>query len=80
MAHGVDVAGTELKPLLEGVDTVVHLAAVVDPIVDDTLMARVNVHATRRLLEAAGAVGVRKIVRVSTAAAYGAWSTNPLPA
>jgi nucleoside-diphosphate-sugar epimerase len=77
--HCVDIASHELKPLLEGVDVIVHLAAVVDPIADDALMARVNVHGTRRVLEAAGAVGVRKIVRVSTAAAYGAWSTNPLP-
>lgn len=77
--HRVDIAGHDLKPLLEDVDVLVHLAAVVDPIVDDALMARVNVDGTRRVLDAAAAVGVRKIVRVSTAAAYGAWPTNPLP-
>jgi nucleoside-diphosphate-sugar epimerase len=31
------------------------------------------------VLDAAAAVGVRKIVRLSTTAAYGAWATNPLP-
>jgi UDP-glucose 4-epimerase len=77
--HRVDIAGHDLKPLLEQVETLVHLAAVVDPIVDDRLMARVNVEGTRRVLEAAADVGVRKVVRVSTAAAYGAWPTNPLP-
>jgi nucleoside-diphosphate-sugar epimerase len=41
--HRVDIAGAELKPLLEGVDVLVHLATVVDPIPDEALMARVNV-------------------------------------
>lgn len=77
--HLVDVAGRDLESLLRGVDTVVHLAAVTDPIVDDALMARVNIEGTRRVLDAAAAVGVRRIVRVSTAAAYGAWATNPVP-
>jgi len=77
--HLVDVAGRELGTVLRDCDTVVHLAAVTDPIVDDALMARVNVEGTRRVLDAAARVGVRKIVRVSTAAVYGAWATNPVP-
>ena len=75
----MDIAGHDLKPLLEGVDVLVHLAAVVDPIADEPLMTRVNVEGTRRVLDAAAAVGVRKIVRLSTTAVYGAWATNPLP-
>jgi nucleoside-diphosphate-sugar epimerase len=77
--HRVDIAGHDLKPLLEGVDVLVHLAAVVDPIADEPLMTRVNLEGTRRVLDAAAAVGVRKIVRLSTTAAYGAWATNPVP-
>jgi UDP-glucose 4-epimerase len=77
--HLVDVAGRDVDELLRGVDTVVHLAAVVDPIVDESLMARVNVDGTRRVLAAAGRAGVRKVVRVSTATVYGAWGTNPVP-
>jgi nucleoside-diphosphate-sugar epimerase len=77
--HRVDIAGHDLKPLLEGVDVLVHLAAVVDPIADEPLMTRVNIDGTRRVLDAAAAVGVRKIVRLSTTAAYGAWATNPVP-
>jgi nucleoside-diphosphate-sugar epimerase len=75
----VDIAGTELKPLLEGIDTVVHLAGVVDPIPDVALMARVNVEGTRHVLAAAAAVGVRRIVRISSATVYGAWPNNPVP-
>ena len=42
-------------------------------------MARVNVDGTRRVLDAAAAVGVRKVIRVSSAAVYGAWPNNPVP-
>lgn len=75
----VDVARAELKPLLEDIDVLVHLASVVDPIPDEGLMARVNVDGTRRVLDAAAAVGVRRVVRVSSATVYGAWGNNPVP-
>lgn len=77
--HRVDIAGAELKPLLEGADVLVHLATVVDPIPDEAHMARVNVEGTRRVLDAGAAVGVRKVIRVSSAAVYGAWPNNPVP-
>jgi nucleoside-diphosphate-sugar epimerase len=77
--HRVDIGGAELKPLLEAADVLVHLATVVDPIPDETLMARVNVEGTRRVLDAAAAVGVRKVIRVSSAAVYGAWPNNQVP-
>ena len=75
----VDIAGTELKPLLEGIDVVVHLAGVVDPVPDVGLMARVNVEGTRHVLDAAASVGARRIVRISSATVYGAWANNPVP-
>ncbi len=75
----VDIAGTELKPLLEGIDVVVHLAGVVDPVPDVALMARVNVEGTRHVLDAAASVGARRIVRISSATVYGAWANNPVP-
>ena len=77
--HLVDVSRAELKPLLEGIDVLVHLASVVDPVPDESLMARVNVDGTRRVLDAAAAVGVRRVVRVSSASVYGAWANNPVP-
>jgi UDP-glucose 4-epimerase len=77
--HRVDIGGAELKPLLEAAEVLVHLATVVDPIPDESVMARVNVEGTRRVLDAAAAVGVRKVIRVSTAAVYGAWPNNPVP-
>jgi UDP-glucose 4-epimerase len=77
--HRVDIAGTELKPLLDGIDVVIHLAGVVDPVLDEALMARVNVEGTRRVLEAAASVDVRRLVRISSATVYGAWPNNAVP-
>lgn len=77
--HRVDIAHAELKPLLEGVDVLIHLAAIHDPIPDVDLMARVNVEGTRRVLDAAAAVGVQRIVLMSSATVYGAWANNPVP-
>ncbi|HXY95095.1 MAG TPA: NAD-dependent epimerase/dehydratase family protein [Acidimicrobiia bacterium] len=77
--HRIDIAGTQLKPLLEGVDVVVHLAGVVDPILDEALMARVNVDGTRHVLAAAASVGARRFVRISSSTVYGAWPDNPVP-
>jgi UDP-glucose 4-epimerase len=77
--HLVDVAGSDLRPLFDGADVLVHLAGVHDAIPDEELMARVNVGGTRRVLEAAAAAGVTKVVVVSSAAVYGAWPNNPIP-
>jgi UDP-glucose 4-epimerase len=77
--HLVDVANRDLEIWFRDIDTVVHLAAVIDPTPDTARMARANVDGTRRVLDAAASAGVRKIIRVSTAAAYGAWATNPVP-
>ncbi|HEX9467044.1 MAG TPA: NAD-dependent epimerase/dehydratase family protein [Acidimicrobiia bacterium] len=75
----VDVARTELAPLLEGIDVVVHLAGVVDPIPDEGLMARINVEGTRRVLDAAASAGIHRVVRISSATVYGAWPNNAVP-
>src|SRR5439155_3596079 len=77
--HLVDVAGSDLRPHFEGADVLVHLAGVHDAIPDEELMARVNVGGTRRVLEAAAAAEVGKVVLVSSAAVYGAWANNPVP-
>ena len=77
--HCVDLGTVDLKPLLDGVDVIVHLAGVASPILDVELMARINVEGTRRVLDAAAAVGVSRVVRLSSASVYGAWPNNPVP-
>ena len=77
--HRVDILNTDLAPYLADVDIVVHLAAIVGPIPDEGLMTRVNVDGTRRVLDAAARAGVNRVVRLSSAAVYGAWENNPVP-
>jgi nucleoside-diphosphate-sugar epimerase len=77
--HRVDVVGRELLPYLRGVDVIVHLAAVHGPLPDEDLFTRVNVEGTRRVLDAAAAAGVHKVVRPSSTSVYGAWANNPVP-
>lgn len=77
--HAVDVGGADLKPLFEGVDAVVHLASRFEPLPDEAIMERVNVEGARRVLDAAAASGVSKMVLVSTAFAYGARPANAVP-
>src|SRR5689334_6340743 len=75
----LDLASPDLKTDLEGADTLVHLAFARDPLHDEAALARLNLDATKRLLDAAGAVGVRHVVCVSSAMVYGAWPGSPVP-
>jgi nucleoside-diphosphate-sugar epimerase len=77
--HRVDVASSELAGILQGVDTIVHLAGVSEDGSDGALLAHVNVEGTRRVLAAAATVGARRFVSTSSAAVYGAWPNNPVP-
>lgn len=74
-----DLVKEDLKPILEGADVVVHLASVFRPDRDGLDSSQADLTATRRLLEAAGAVGVEKLILLSSAMVYGAWADNPVP-
>ena len=77
--HKLDVRDARLVKALPDVDTLVHLAFIVDPMRDEDRMREINVDGTRNVLEAAGATGVRKLVYTSSAGAYGAHPDNPFP-
>jgi nucleoside-diphosphate-sugar epimerase len=65
---------TVLRRALDGVDALVHTAALHAPHVghvSDSEFQRINVDATRRLLDLATAAGVSRIVFTSTTALYG---------
>lgn len=69
-----------LRRACEGVDAVVHTAALHAPHVGhvpDREFERINVEATRRLLEAATRAGVPRIVFTSTTALYGDALVSP---
>ncbi|MCA5893518.1 NAD-dependent epimerase/dehydratase family protein [Isoptericola sp. NEAU-Y5] len=62
------------------VDTVVHLAAIVNPgTLDEAAERAVDVDGTRNVLDAALAAGVRRVVVSSSGAAYGYHADNPMP-
>ncbi len=77
--HQLDVREARLAKLLVGVDVVVHLAFQHDPIRDEARMRSVNVDGTRNVLESSAATGVRKVVYLSSATAYGAHPDNDFP-
>jgi len=68
-----DLGGAEvLKKLVDGVDAVLHVAAVYRTAGHpDSYYREVNVEGTRRLLDAALAAGVRRFVHTSTVGVHG---------
>ncbi|MBA4342789.1 MAG: radical SAM protein [Methylibium sp.] len=81
-----DLAQDPLQQIVEGVDTVFHLAALSAPWGAPDSFERANVAATTRLLEAAHEQGCRQFVHVSTPSIYaeardrvGLTEESPLP-
>lgn len=78
--HQIDLATADLKPLLEGATTIVHLAQAEGPVRGDTISEATGESAmARRVLDAASAVGASHFVLLSSATTYGAWANNPVP-
>jgi nucleoside-diphosphate-sugar epimerase len=77
--HTADLAVADVKPLLEGATTIVHLAQCTAP-EGTTGVGEVGDGAlARRVLDAASAVSARHVVLLSSATVYGAWANNPVP-
>jgi nucleoside-diphosphate-sugar epimerase len=66
-----DIAHDDLAGAFEGADAVVHLAWEIQPSRDRQRLWRSNVLGTKRVLDAAGEAGARRIVAASSIAAYG---------
>ncbi len=77
--HSMDVRDRALGPLFRerAVDRVVHLAFILNPIHNDTLMHDVDVAGTRNALAAAEACGASHLVVASSTTAFGAFADNP---
>jgi UDP-glucose 4-epimerase len=75
----VDVRDPALESRFAGVDVLVHLAFIMDPIKDEAEMRDVNVNGSQNVFRCAGKAGVRKIVYTSSATAYGAHPDNDVP-
>jgi len=75
----VDVRDPALEARFRGIDVVVHLAFVMDPIRDEKHMRDVNVEGSQNVFRAAGRAGVARIVYASSATVYGAHPDNDVP-
>lgn len=75
--HRLDVRDPGIEGVLAGVEVVVHLAFILNPIQDEQLMHDVNVEGSRNVFDCAAAAGVGKIVYTSSLVAYGARPDNP---
>ena len=75
----MDVRNPALAARLEGVDVVIHLAFIMDPIKDESEMRDVNVNGSQNVFRAAGKAGVSKVIYTSSATVYGAHPDNDLP-
>ena len=74
-----DIRNEYLSQRLTGVDVVVHLAFVMDPIKDEAHMRDVNVAGSQNVFRCAAEAGVKKIVYPSSATVYGAHPDNDFP-
>jgi nucleoside-diphosphate-sugar epimerase len=74
-----DPGTADLRDALAGVDVVIHLAEVLEPVRDDALVRTREVDAARRVVEAAHAAGVPRLVLSSSVLAYGAHPDNDVP-
>lgn len=68
--ESADVATSDLAPLLEGADAVVHLAWLFQPTHDPDLTWQTNAVGTRRVLDAAARAAVPAVITTSSIAAY----------
>ncbi|HLL83803.1 MAG TPA: NAD(P)-dependent oxidoreductase [Longimicrobium sp.] len=69
-----------LRTAMQGVDAVVHVAALHSPhvgLASDEDFWRTNVEGTRRVLDAAASAGIRRLVMTSTTALYGDACARP---
>lgn len=78
-ARVVDIRDPGLAEVLAGCDELVHLAFVIRQMKDEDAMRAVNVEGTKNVLQCAVQAGIRRIVYLSSATAYGAHPDNDVP-
>jgi UDP-glucose 4-epimerase len=61
------------------VDTMIHLAFVVNPIHNEEKMYDINVNGTMNILNICAHQNIKHIIVASSGTAYGAWPDNPVP-
>jgi nucleoside-diphosphate-sugar epimerase len=76
----IDLATGDLAGAFAGASAVVHLATVFGPAIEGPdIDAGIDVEVARRVLAAADAAGIERLVVLSSATVYGPWANNPVP-
>jgi nucleoside-diphosphate-sugar epimerase len=75
----LDVRDPAMETRLSGIDVLIHLAFVMDPIKDEKAMRDVNVNGSQTVFKAAGRARVPKVIYTSSAIVYGAHPDNKIP-
>ncbi len=75
----LDVRDPAMETRLAGVDVLIHLAFIMDPIKDEVAMRDVNVNGSQTVFKAAGRAKVPKVIYTSSAIVYGAHPDNKIP-
>ena len=75
----LDIRDRRLASRMRGVDALVHLAFVMDPIRDESEMHEVNVGGSQNVFNCTAEASVGKIVYLSSATVYGAHPNNECP-
>jgi nucleoside-diphosphate-sugar epimerase len=75
----VDIRDERMAGRLEGVDVLVHLAFVMDPMADESKMRDINVNGSQNVFDCAASAGVSGFVYTSSAVVYGAHPDNEVP-
>lgn len=73
-----DTRDPNLADILNGVDTLFHMAFIVGEIRNKKVAYDININGTKNVFDACIAAGVRKIVYTSSATVYGSIIQNPL--
>lgn len=76
--HQEDVRNPDIRALFQGVDTVLHLAFIVEEIHDKKKTYEINVGGSKNVFRACAETGVKKIVYASSTASYGSHPDNPI--
>ena len=77
--YQMDVRDNKVKNLFKKyeVDSLIHLAFVLNPIHNEKEMHEINVGGTKNILNAAKEAKIKKIIMTSSTMVYGAWPDNP---
>jgi UDP-glucose 4-epimerase len=75
----IDVRNPSIESRLKGIDVVVHLAFIMEPVKDEGSMRDVNVNGSQNIFRSAARAGVKRIVYTSSATVYGAHPDNEVP-